>query len=135
MENATKEKFKEVTDRLPAVPSADFTKGMLSHIKCGIIIVNRNHEILHFSQTAEKIFRYEANEVVGQDLSILMDEIDGPRHLDYVEDYLRRSSVGGPMVSQTNREIIGRTKDGKDVSLFINLEPLNEKVLGIVFSL
>ena len=62
-----------------------------------------------FSRSAEQLFGYTADEVVGQNVSMLMPSPHAARHDGYIERYLR---TGERRIIGIGRIVEGRRKDG-----------------------
>ncbi len=83
---------------------------ILHTIADGIITFSENGNIEEFAANAERIFGYSADEVVGQNISLLM-----PEFVHWLQDdYLSRVDKDG---STGEREIAGRHKDGSTFPL------------------
>ncbi|MFN2425617.1 MAG: PAS domain S-box protein [Candidatus Binatia bacterium] len=80
----------------------------------GIITIDQHGTIQTFNRSAEKIFGYDAAEVTGQKINVLMPEPYGGEHDDYLESYMR---TGIPRVIGIGREVTGRRKDGSNFPL------------------
>ena len=75
-----------------------------------IISIDGQQNIIMFNSTAEEIFGYDVDEVLGQPLTILMPEGSRAIHGHEVEKFLAESASARSMDSR--REIFGRRKDG-----------------------
>ena len=73
-------------------------------------MVNQNGLIKTFNVAAEGIFGYRAEEVKGEDVTILMAEEMRPKHTAGLS---RRMKTGEQRVDKNGTEVIGRRKDNK----------------------
>jgi PAS domain S-box-containing protein len=90
----------------------------------GIITMSPQREIMSFNAAAEDIFGYEASEVVGQNIKILMPEPYRTNHDGYVVSYL---SGGEEKVINSGRDVQGQRKDGSVFPLYLAVSaPSNE---------
>lgn len=86
--------------------------GILAVSADAIITVDESHDIIHFNRGAEQIFGYDAQDVLGKSLSILLPERYRGRH-----DAHMRAFGAGPGTSRVmgeRREIAGRRADGSE---------------------
>lgn len=102
-----------------SIAAAEYAKQLVIHdtearmyailhtIADGIITFNESGIIEEFAANAERIFGYSAEEVTGQNISMLMPESDHWLH----NDYLSRASMDA-RITGGEREITGRHKDG-----------------------
>jgi len=74
-----------------------------------LIIVDSEGIIETFNAAAEKVFEYEAAEVIGRPVSVLMPEDIGDRHQGFLRTYLQ---TGKSRVMGTGREVEARRRDG-----------------------
>lgn len=90
----------------------------------GIITIDSTGIIQSFNPAAERIFGYEAAEVIGRNVTILMPSPDRERHDEYLARYLR---TGERRIIGIGREVRGRRKDGTVFPLYI---AIGETCLG-----
>ncbi len=75
-----------------------------------IIVIDENQNILFFNQGAEQIFGYNASEIIGQQLEILL-----PPHVTDLHRIYVRSFDKAPFMARLmgeRKEILGRRKNG-----------------------
>jgi PAS domain S-box-containing protein len=75
----------------------------------GLVIIDESHIIRTFTPSAERMFGYKAEEVVGQNVKILMAEPLRSEHDGYIDRYL---ATGEARVIGDGREVIGLRKGG-----------------------
>jgi diguanylate cyclase (GGDEF)-like protein/PAS domain S-box-containing protein len=84
--------------------------GIMDHVADGVITIDEQGRIESFNRAAEKLFGYEAREVVGAQVSMLMPEEHGLKHGQYVQRYLDTGE--GRIIGKDPRELTARRKDG-----------------------
>ncbi|NEQ38824.1 MAG: PAS domain S-box protein [Okeania sp. SIO3I5] len=86
--------------------------GILEIAQNAIISVDENQNISMFNQGAEKIFGYQASEVLGKSLNLLLPERNKANHQNYVRQFCADSEVSRLMANR--RQIWGLRKDGTE---------------------
>lgn len=76
----------------------------------GIVIIDAYGRIREVNRSAARMFEYEAEELVGQNVSILMPEPDRSNHDRYIDNY-KQTGVG--KIIGIGREVSGRKKSGE----------------------
>ena len=75
----------------------------------GVILIDADGRILKFNQACEKLFKYQAAEVIGQNVRMLMPEPYRSGHDGYIRNFV---DTGEKKIIGIGREVIGRRKDG-----------------------
>ncbi len=86
--------------------------GILAIAADAIITVDESQRIVHFNRGAEAIFGYEAREVIGQDLNILIPPRYRPAHPEHVRSFAAAAETARVMGHR--REVSGVRKDGAE---------------------
>ena len=74
-----------------------------------IITIDETATIRSINPATVRIFGYDEDELVGQNVSVLMEPEEGRRHDGYVYRYL---ATGEPRILGSGRETVARRKDG-----------------------
>ncbi|MBI2503142.1 MAG: PAS domain S-box protein [Candidatus Latescibacteria bacterium] len=93
----------------PAPNGEDRFRSVVDNIVDGIITIDAKGIISFFNPAAERIFGYNAAEVVGQSVSLLMPEPYHHQHDGYLASYL---ATGIRKIIGIGREVMGRRRDG-----------------------
>ena len=75
----------------------------------GIITIDDRGRVMQVNRAAERMFGYAGAELVGRNVSMLMNERDAHRHDHYIGEYLQSHD---PKIIGKGRQVEGRRKDG-----------------------
>lgn len=92
-------------------------------ISDSIITVNENGQIIFCNEVTEKIFGYSPYELIGEDLTKIMNEAYTGAHNKSFKHYL--ASGIKKMKSWSALELVGRHKDGHDVPIEVSFGETN----------
>ncbi len=99
----------------------------------GIILIDDAMRILVFNSACEQLFGYEAEEVIGENVSMLMPHEYAHEHDDYVNHYME---TGERRIIGIGREVRGKHRDGTDFPIELSvgeaLTPAGRQFVGIV---
>lgn len=119
---------RDVTDRETALRALKHQQATLQAILDaavdGIVTADVRGTMISFNSAAERIFGYKADEVIGQNVSLLMPPPDREHDDEYIARYLR---TGQKPVIGMGREMQGLRKDGTVFPVYV---ALGEAVLG-----
>ena len=84
-------------------------QGLLQSAAAAIVIIETGGIIENVNPATSRMFGYEASELIGQNVKILMPEPYRAQHDGYVANYL---NTGVKKIIGIGREVSGRRKDG-----------------------
>lgn len=83
-----------------------------------IVVIETGEKIVAFSRSAEKMFGYSADEVIGQPVSTLMPQPYRSEHSSYIERY---QATGQPHIIGVGREVKAVRKDGRIFPVWLSV--------------
>lgn len=83
-------------------------RSVFNNVSDGIIIIDERGIIEKLNPSAEKLFGYSAEELVGNSINLLMPEPDRSRHDSYLSDYLSGNKA---KIIDIKREVSGLKKN------------------------
>ena len=93
-------------------------RSAFENIAMGNIVINDKGIIETFNATAENIFGYLAEEVIGQSVNMLMPEPDRKKHDGYIRKYLE---TGKTKIIGIGREVTGLRKNGEKFPMHLGV--------------
>ncbi|MXZ09342.1 MAG: PAS domain S-box protein [Gemmatimonadetes bacterium] len=113
--------------------AASHYKAILETTVDAIITIDSQGIVQTFNSAAEKIFGYQAEEVIGNNVKMLMPAPYRSEHDSYIGRYLK---TGVPKIIGIGRQVTGLRKDGTEfpMDLAVSEVPLKDKRLfaGII---
>ena len=101
-----------------------------------IVIIDSAGRILNINHATERLLGYGRDEIVGKNVSILMNNYDASHHDTYLERYLETKK---PKIIGIGREVLARHKSGEliPVRLAVSEVILNDRIIftGIIHDL
>lgn len=102
----------------------------------GIIVIDARGLVERFNPSAERLFGYAADEVIGHNVSMLMPSPHRDEHDRYLSRY---HATGERKIIGIGREVVGRRKDGSAFPLHLSVSEMNvaggRKFAGILHDL
>lgn len=125
-------KFVHTAPTQPFMESKEGIDALFMFATEGILVVNDRGEITRINPSAEILFGYEKNELLGKKIEVLIPQRFTSQHASYREKYSQHPharSMGAGM------ELYGRRKDGSELPVEISLSPYssNEGKFVIAF--
>lgn len=112
--------YTDITDRKQ---SEAFSDEVLSNTMDAIITSDTSGIVETYNNAAEKIFGYSADEVIGNNVSMLMPQSIAREHDGYLRKYLSSEGTlpdsGRRQIVGATREVTGQRKDGTIIPLDI----------------
>lgn len=102
--------------------SRNYMDNILGSITEGIVTIDDKGLINTFNASATKLFGYDSEDVIGKNVSLLMQESERTEHGRYIE----KAAFLEPRVIGQNRDLQGRRKDGSLFALELIVTPLEE---------
>ncbi|MCK6393985.1 PAS domain S-box protein [Zoogloea sp.] len=84
----------------------------------GIITIDGRGRILSFNLAAERLFGWQAGEVIGRNVNMLMPEPDRSRHDGYLAHHLQ---TGEARIIGTGRDVTAVRKDGSPLPMRLSI--------------
>jgi PAS domain S-box-containing protein len=102
--------------------SGQLLKAIIDNAIEGIITIDERGIVESINPAALLLFGYEANEVIGKNISYLMPEPDKSAHDGYIHNYL---STGIKKIIGIGREVNGLKKDGSTFPFRLSVSEVN----------
>jgi two-component system sensor kinase FixL len=97
------------TTRLDAAAREAHLESILATVPDAMIVIDERGTMQSFSSAAERLFSYEASEVLGKNIKMMMPSPYRENHDGYIDRYLR---TGERRIIGIGRLVVGERKDG-----------------------
>ncbi|WP_297447090.1 EAL domain-containing protein [Acidiferrobacter sp.] len=104
------------------------TQALLAHIADGVIVIDTQGVIETFNAAAEQIFGYEAHDVIGKNVSLLMPEPHRSQHDQYLKRY---HETGRSTIIGATRELEGMRHNGEIFPLEIKIREVDTGAMHV----
>lgn len=91
---------------------------VLAGLSDAIIVINNKGIIKLFSKSAQAMFGWHKSDVLGKNITLLMNEKFAAQHDDYVANYQMKST---PSMIGKNRDLIAKRKGGKEFPIELTI--------------
>ena len=119
--------LRDITQRRQVEESLGSTvtwlKGVMDTVLDGILTIDETGMVLSFNPAAQRIFGYDADEVVGRNVTMLMPMVFATGHQGHIDRYMKtqqRHVIG------LGREVRGRRRDGSEFPLDISVAEMRQ---------
>ena len=105
-----------------ALTNPDSIDILISGITDSVVLTNAEGNIRMFNPSAEKLFGYKADEILGKSVRLLMTSFDAQRF----HDRLGRHARGEPtrMVDMGFKEVVARHKNGTTIMINLSIKTI-----------
>ena len=93
-------------------------RSVVDNILDGMVIIDKTGLITFINPAVTQIFGYSADELIGNNVSVLMPNPNRDKHDSYLQNYC---SSGRATVVGISRDVIGLRKDGSEFHLSLSL--------------
>src|SRR5690606_30635746 len=114
--------FQFLINRSGFMESAKLLKAIIENSNEGIITIDDSGIVESINPGALRLFDYTAEEVIGNNISMLMPEPYRSQHDDYINKYL---STGKKKIIGIGREVLGQKKSGSTFPFWLSISEVN----------
>lgn len=99
-------------------------KALFEHANEGIVVTNDRGEIVRVNPSAEKLFGYNPDELIGKPVEVLIPQKHARKHVDLRNDYSQK-----PHARSMGRglDLFAKRKDDSEFPVEVSLSPLEMK--------
>ena len=115
LENQVNEKIKDLEDK----KQREIT--ILDSIADAVITIDKAGTITMFNVAAGNMFGYQADELIGKNVAVLLPQDERTNH----DKYIANSKLHGPRIINKVRDLEGLRKDNSRFPLELNVTPIN----------
>ncbi len=97
---------------------------ILDHTAEGLITIGEDGIVTTFNPAAEKLFGYSTDEMIGKNISLLMEEADAKAHDGHVRKYIETGKA--KILGIGPRQVSARRKDGTVIPIALNISEFHQ---------
>ncbi|WP_336326023.1 PAS domain S-box protein [Halovenus sp. HT40] len=101
------------------VRDTDFFRSLVENGSDAIVSIDKDSTILYANQAVERVFGYEPDELVGEQLTVIMPDRFHAQHFEAVDQYL---DTGERQLDWNNIRLPAVHKEGHELTLSITFE-------------
>ena len=98
----------------------DILKVLSDAVSEGVVVVDKDQKIVSTNASADTMFGYETNELIGQSLNVLIPNNYHPKHSDHFTSFFNKSEK---RKMGRGRYLFGLNKNGKEFPVEVGLNP------------
>lgn len=111
----------KIEERTRSIEEArNYLDSVITNISEGIVTIDSRGIMKTVNPTAMDMFAYEAGELIGKNVSILLPEHERTEH----DDYIKHSEIHASRIINQARDLSGRRKDGSLFPMELNVSPM-----------
>lgn len=103
-------------DADPGIPNSLPINALLKSAFDAVVSIDTRQRITTFNHGAEQLFGYQASEIIGQEIDLLIPSRFAERHHEHVNEFLQSDELSRPMDGDL-RTVFGRHKDNHEIAL------------------
>ena len=115
------------SDTTPFSLDENDLRNILNGMVDGVITINDKGNILSFNKSAETIFGYKPEDVIGQNVSMLMPDPDSRHHDGYLDNFV---ATGDAQIIGIGRNVTALRKNGEQFPMRLSVIEYPAKIDG-----
>lgn len=96
----------------------------LDRVSEGVVIIDEHGTLRSFNRAAERLFGWSAEDIIGQNVSLLMPSRHAHKHARYMGDYLR---TGLQRMIGTGRMETAQRRDGRQFPMHLTVADISDE--------
>jgi PAS domain S-box-containing protein len=120
----------DVSQRKELSIAASLSDVVLQLVPAPLVVINSRGIVTHFNRAAEATFEFEAAQIIGKNVKLLMPSDVAKHHDDYL---LRYAQTGEKKIVDGIRDVEGETKTGQRLQLRISVREVKKQGNETIF--
>lgn len=112
--------YKKVISKLQAngIEQNEIMESMVD----AVITINEKGTCLSYNKSAQSLFGYKNQEILGQNINILMPELEATGHDGYLKNYIKS---GKAKILGIGREVVGKDKNNRTFPMHLSIAEIS----------